>query len=182
MCQEVDNVLIRPIVEDDLKNSESFLQFINGLIRENSKTSFSRTRNIEEEINWLQKIIALYKAKKMLQMVASKCGRIVGMCDITLLEERRSHVGDFGIALVRDIRGKKFGQRFAKTTINESTLFFGGRLRVLRACFPASKTDVGKFYELLGFEAVAIVPDQYLFETLEPEIIMLRRATKEDRS
>jgi len=183
MNEEVDDVLIRPITENDVDDAENFLQFINGIICENStKTSFSRKRSIKEEVNWLQKVIALYKEKKMLQMVASKYGRIVGMCDITLLEERKSHVGDFGIAIASDLRGKKLGQRLAEITIRDGAQFFEGRLKILRVCFPASKTRVRRFYELLGFETVAVVPEQYSFETLEPEMIMLRHIAKENQS
>lgn len=178
----IGNVLIRPLEEDDVSKAESFLRFINEIIRETSaKTSFFRERNIDEEIGWLKKALTLHQHKKMLQMVALKHKEIVGMCDITLLEERKSHVGDFGIALLRHYRAKGFGRKLAELTIEEGIQFFGERLKVLRVCFPASKTRVRTFYELLGFVAVAIIPDQYLFDTFEPEIIMLRQLTKETR-
>lgn len=177
---KVDDVEIRKISEMDINRAGDFLRFINGIISDDSnKTSFCVEREIEYETNWLREVITLCKQKKMLQMVALNCGEVVGMCDITLLSERKSHVGDFGIALLRDYRGKKLGRRLAEITIKEGAQFFGEAFMVLKVCFPSSKSGVKKFYESLGFAVVAVVPDQYLFETLEPELVMLRRTKKE---
>ena len=79
-----NGVLIRSITEEDLNNVRAFLRFINEIISDSLiKTSFSRERTIEEEADWLKKVIALYKQKKMLQMVAIRDKKVLGMCDIT---------------------------------------------------------------------------------------------------
>ena len=102
--------------------------------------------------------------------------------DQTLLGERKSHIGDFGIALAKEVRGRMLGCELAGVTIKKGIVFFEDRLKILRACFPISKDKAKRFYELLGFKVAAVVPDQYLFDTLEEEIIMNKRITKEDRS
>ncbi len=176
MKDEFGDVLIRSLVEADIDNAEKFLKFINAIINDPSiKVSFDKQRSIDEEKVWIREVVELIKQEKMVQMVAFLDNEVVGMSDVTLFKEKKSHVGDFGIALTEKARGRQLGFRLAKATINESIDLFGDHLRVIKVSFPASKDKVKDFYKSLGFIEVAEIPDQYLFDELEAETVMLKR-------
>ncbi|MFH1387848.1 MAG: GNAT family N-acetyltransferase [Patescibacteria group bacterium] len=176
MKDEFDRVLIRSLIEVDIDNAEKFLKFINEIINDPSaKVSFNKQRVINEEKMWLKEVIGLINQKKMVQMVVFLDNEVVGMSDVTLQRERKSHVGEFGIALTEKARGRKLGSKLAKAAIEESMNLFGDRLRVIKVSFPVSKNQVKDFYKSLGFIEVAIIPDQYLFDELEAETVMIKR-------
>lgn len=171
-----DSVLIRSLAEADVNNADKFLKFINGIINDPSvKVSFNEQRLIGEEKAWLTEVVGLINQKKMVQMVAFLNSEVIGMSDITPLRERKSHVGEFGIALTDKVRGKRLGSKLAEAVIKESISLFGNRLKVIKVSFPASKNRVKDFYKSLGFIEVATIPDQYLFDELEAEIVMIKR-------
>jgi len=171
-----NGVLIRSLTEADIDNSKEFLRFINGIISDLSvKVSFKEQRTIKEERLWLSEVVELINQRKMVQMVSFLDNEVVGMSDITLLRERKSHVGEFGIALNDRVRGKKLGFELAKATIRKGVMIFGDSLKVIKVSFPASKNRVGGFYKSLGFVEVATIPDQYFFDDLEAETVMIKR-------
>ena len=176
MKDEFDGVLIRSLTEADIDNTEKFLKFINEIINDPSaKISFKDQRTINEEKSWLIEAVRLINQKKMVQMVVFLNEEVVGMSDITLLRESKSHVGEFGVALTKKVRGKKLGSELAKATIKESINLFSSCLKVVRVSFPSSKKRVEDFYKSLGFIEVATIPDQYLFNELEAETVMIKR-------
>jgi len=163
-------------MEEDIDNAEVFMEFINEIINDDSvKISFKEKRTLRGEIGWLKDVIKLMDQKKMIQMVAFQNSQVIGMSDITLLKERKSHVGDFGIALTKRSRGHKTGFILAKATMERGIDFFEGQLKMIRVCFPASKDQVKNFYKNLGFVEVARIPDQYLFDKLEAETVMIKK-------
>ncbi len=176
MKDRFDGILIRSLTKADINDSENFLKFINGIISDPSvKVSFKERRTVEEEKVWLTEVIELINQKKMVQIVAFLDNQVVGMSDISLLRERKSHVGEFGIALNDQVRDRKLGSELAEAAIQESVNLFGDDFKVVKVSFPSSKSRVKDFYRSLGFIEVATIPDQYFFDNLEAETVMIKR-------
>jgi ribosomal protein S18 acetylase RimI-like enzyme len=109
---------IREFSAKDLKRAKDFLDFINSLIKENAKIRANKKLTLKEEKQWLKNTFSEIKKKKKVVCVAEPEGKIVGISEVRMESQRRSHVGEFGITIRKEYRGIGFGKYLMGKVLN----------------------------------------------------------------
>lgn len=95
----------------EMSDTENLLELMNSLVEEKANIRYRRKLGLEEQIDWTAEMLKRIEKKKRVQLVVEKDGKAVGSMSVNLDEESKSHVGEVGIVLAEEIRGKGVGER-----------------------------------------------------------------------
>jgi RimJ/RimL family protein N-acetyltransferase len=169
-------IIIRPLLQKDLKTPEKFKDFINSLVKEKALISRNENVTLKDEEKFLKGSLVNMKKKKNFHLVAEDKNKnlIVGITSIFLCSGVLSHVGNLGILVRKDYRGKGLGKFMLKEIIRLSKKGLKPRPKVIRlSVFPNNKPAI-KLYRKFGFKTVAKIPRQFEYKgRLLDEVIML---------
>jgi len=171
-----EGVVIRSLSRHDYNKPELFQAYINGLISDvDAMVSFATKKTIEEEKAWLKNAISLVESSKAAIFIAETEDLIVGEAAIGLCSDRRKHVAELGISVIKDYRKRGIG-----TCLMQKILSCAGEKLVPApkaarlSVFGANSIAIA-FYERYGFRVVASIPGQFEFKgELIDEVIMLK--------
>jgi ribosomal protein S18 acetylase RimI-like enzyme len=174
-CKEVEFDVYR-FSADDCKYPEKFLKYVNSLIDDpEAITSFKTRKTLEEERIWLSGVLSAVSSMKMTMLLAECAGNIIGGAAAGLLAEKRSHVAEIGISIVRGYRSFGLGSYMLERIIGDAKKFLNPGPLILRISTFSSNSGAISFYERHRFEKVARIPQQFLSENgLIDEVVMLR--------
>lgn len=100
---------------------KGLLLTINSLIKEKAMLVAQKRKTKKEEIEWLTDVLKKIKNKKSVFLVVEVDKKIKGSAGIdTGKEEFVSHIGEFGIALVKEIQGKGIGKKLLTKIIKQA--------------------------------------------------------------
>lgn len=171
-------IKIREISEDDIQRAQEFLEYFNSLVEEEAMICLDRKKNLEQEIKWLNSNLEAQQKKKKVVTIAEdeKNRRIVGIAEITLKSERQSHVGELGISVKKEYRGKGVGKMLLDSVLSLAVEKLDPKPQIIRLSV-FSENDVAiNLYRKAGFIEVAVVPEQYQYKGKKvDEIIMIKK-------
>ena len=166
---------IRGLLEKDLKKAKKFQDFINSLVEENAKILINTKKTLKQEQEWLKSVLEGVKKRKKVFLFAKHNNKVVGTTGIELGEERKKHVGDFGIAIIKGYRGIGLGKYMIQEILRQAK-----ELKPIPKCirlgvYPNNKPALA-LYKKSGFKKVAVIPKQITFgKKMIDEIIMVRK-------
>ena len=168
-------ITIRTLLKSDLKYPEKFQKYINSLIQEKGFfVTFKKFKTVNDEIAWLKNSLKLTDLNKMIVLIAENQGRIVGETAIMLLSERRDHVGEMGISIIKHFRGIGLGSYLAKNVIALANKNLKPQPKLIRLSTISNNKQAISFYKKIGFKKVALIPQQIKINgEMFSEIIML---------
>jgi ribosomal protein S18 acetylase RimI-like enzyme len=170
-------IIIRPLLNKDLKAAAKFRNFLNSLIKENARISTSRLLTLKEEISFLKSSLKGIKSKKKVILVAEdkNSGIVAGLTNIHLKDGRQSHVGYLGISIRNGYRGAGLGSFLMREIIRLAKKELKPRPKILRlSVFPDNKPAL-KLYKKFGFKQVAFIPRQFEYKgKLLNEVVMVK--------
>lgn len=103
---------------EDLKD---LLSHINFLVKEKAMIDIEKQKTVKEEKEWLSYMLQGIKNKEKVCLVVEVNGEVVGLAEIDKQKNwDRRHIGELGITLRKDIRGKGIGKNLLEKTIKES--------------------------------------------------------------
>ncbi|MFW6009361.1 MAG: GNAT family N-acetyltransferase [archaeon] len=161
-----DNIKIRyPIYND----AQDLMETINFLAGEDNYMKYGEDSkvNFEEEIEWLSQKIKNNELKRGLYIVAEVNNKVRGGVNIRKRSKFRSHIGKFGIALHKDIRGKGIGTTISEISFKILEKEYDVEIIVLDVHQDNDKAI--KFYKNLGFEKVGVIKKALLVDEEEGE-------------
>lgn len=169
--------IIRNLCENDYERPEKLLNYINGLIGDGSAMLFSTTEKstIDEEKGWIKKTLLAMASFKVVMLVAELNNSIVGESVVMLCTERKEHVAELGISIIKDYRGFGLGKYLLQRIIGIAKNVLIPRPKMIRlSVFSTNKTAIS-LYQGVGFEIVASIPGQFEFDgRFVDEIVMVR--------
>lgn len=132
------------------------LKFANGLIEEDTFVLLcGKKLTLKEEEKFLRETLAKMRKREAVMIVAEVNGKYAGNARVTKGILRQSHLGETGIALVKEYREEGIGYELFQTLIAESKKL-GLRLLTL-GCFECNDRAL-HLYEKLGFKRAGIIP------------------------
>lgn len=144
-----EKIIIRPPKPSDAK---SLLTMINSLVDERAMIAIQEKHNIKNEKEYLDKI---RNNKKDLELFLIINGEVMGSARITKKESTEKHVGQIGIFLKKEARGKGLGEKLLKEIIKQGVKKFKFKIITLRVI---SKNKIAQnLYKKLGFEKVGVI-------------------------
>ena len=164
---EPGNVIFRGKTEKDLavilrypKKSDlaGLLSYINTLSKERT---FIRVQGeeitIEEEKEYIDKIIKHVKTNQGVHLFAFSRRKLIGTADITLKEKAERHVGNFGISIAKEFRGKGVGRLLLRKILEEAKNNLPG-LKIVTLSVFANNPIAKKMYESFDFKTLGNLP------------------------
>jgi len=171
-----NTITIRQLSSKDAGMAVEFKSFVNSLIAEDAMIYMNVKQTKKQEEDWLKAEIKKIKEKQKVCLIAECDGRVVANTGVSLCDYRKSHIGDFGIAIRWGYRGFGLGTflmtrvlKLAEKELKPRPQIF--RLGVLPANKPASR-----LYTKMGFREVARIPKELQYKgKLISEIIMMKK-------
>jgi RimJ/RimL family protein N-acetyltransferase len=140
---ERETVQIRAIT---LEDTHGFWECVSEVAKERKFLSFVEAPPIEMSRNWVEKL----RKADFPHFVAVDRGNVVGWIDIAPLgREMFSHVGQLGMGLLADYRGKGLGTRLMEVALARAWEI--GLERVELDVYPSNATAI-HLYEKFGFQ------------------------------
>lgn len=133
---------------DDL---DGLLKSINSLVEERAMMSTQKKLSRREEMKWLAERLTEIENKGVVFLVVEWNGKIMGSAGVTKRENPPSnHIGDLGISLRKEIRGRGVGKKLIREIIKEAKENLKIKIVVLEA-FGENKI-AQNLYRKVGFK------------------------------
>ena len=169
------DLTIRPLERSDIAKANKFRDFINELV--DDRTALIGTgerKTIAQEKEWLENLRKRIKERKQVFLFVEDKGKIVCSSQIEMKSERQSHVGVFGISVLKDHRGIGLGACMMKEILKAAEEGIKPRPKIIRLSANADNKIAISLYKKMGFKIVAKIPKQlYFHKKFYDEIIML---------
>lgn len=148
-------VLLRYPKKNDLAD---LLNYINTLSKERTFIRIQGEEiSLEEEKEYLDKIIKHLKTNQGVNLFAFSGGDLIGTADISLKEKAERHVGDFGISIAKEFRGKGVGRLLLGKILEEAKNNLPD-LKIVTLSVFANNPIAKKMYEGFGFKVLGNLP------------------------
>jgi len=116
----------------------------------------------QEEEKYLTSILKAIQTNQKVHMLVIDNQKIVGACHVEKRGRRQTHVGIFGIALLKDYRSEGIGKQLAECVINQAQQ----KLKIIQVmldCLAANEIAL-KFYQSLGFTEYGRQPQAFVYK------------------
>lgn len=160
LAKDGHRVILRTITDDDLKRLTEFRSFINSVIEEDDFIRLSRKRTVKEEREWIKSNLRGTKAGERVLVIAERMGEMVGNCMICSGDERGSHIGQMGIAIKKECRGKGIGGALIETAIALAKNKLRSEPKIIRLSCMETNEAAQNLYRKIGFKIAAKIPNQ----------------------
>ena len=146
----------------------------NSLVEEKAMTVAVKKVSLKQEREYVLKNIKDQKKKQVVDLVLEINGRVVGVSGVEV--ERRyitNHVGNFGILLKKEARGKGLGFKLASSIISEAKKKL--KIKIVTLGVSHRNKIAIKLYEKLGFKyAGTIKKGLNFFGRYDDDILMVK--------
>ena len=146
------DVILRAPKWDDL---DDMLEFINSLVDEGADIIMDKKQTMEQEVDWLARLLTRLEKDEITVVVAEVDGRFVGQVEVTPQNMRSKHVGVLGIALKDGCREIGIGTELMKEAETQSKQL---GLEILNLEVFATNDRAKHVYEKLGYREVGAWP------------------------
>lgn len=167
----MDKISFRQPKMNDLK---SMLSMINSLAEEKAYIIVQKKLTIEQERKYLKNVLNEIREKKRIDLVLDINGDILGNAKISIEDKGpRKHMGELGISIKKEARGKKLGEKLLEKIIEEAVKKLKVKIITL---YVVSKNKVAiNLYKKMGFKKLGTVKKGYNhYGKLMDHIIMIK--------
>jgi len=160
-------ILIRPPKMSDL---ESSLRMINSLVEEKAMLTVQKKLTLKEEREYLEKII---KDRNSIHLFLIIDKEVMGSARVTKNNGTKNHIGELGISLRKEARGKGLGEKLTKEVISKAIKKF--KLKIITLEVYSKNKIAQNLYKKMGFQKVGIIKEGIkYFDTYEDVVIMVK--------
>lgn len=135
--------------------------------------SLNKKQTLEEEKIWLEETLQNVKEKREVFLVAKEKNKVIGSSEVKLRKGRENHIGELGISIRKEYRGKGLGTKLMAEILKEARKEL--KPKIIRLSVFSENTIAQNLYKKFGFKKVARVPKQLEYKgKLTDEIIMIK--------
>jgi len=147
---EGKGIIFRYPKSEDL---DSLLRTINSLVEEKAMLTIQEKQTKREETKWLTDQLNKIKNKQGVFLVVEVEGKIMGSAGVKKQERlSENHIGELGISLRKEIRGKGIGTRLLKRTMKEAKKVL--KVKIIRLRTMGINKIAQRLYQKCGFKEV----------------------------
>lgn len=167
MKKNNQKILIRPPKMSDL---ESSLGMINSLVEEKAMLTVQKKLTLKEEREYLEKII---KDRNSIHLFLIIDKEVMGSARVTKNNGTKNHIGELGISLRKEARGKGLGEKLTKEVISKAIKKF--KLKIITLEVYSKNKIAQNLYKKIGFQKIGIIKEGIkYFDTYEDVVIMVK--------
>jgi RimJ/RimL family protein N-acetyltransferase len=149
----MDKITFREPKIDDIKSA---LEMINSLVEEKAYITVQKKLTLKEEREYFKNIIKDTKKKTRIDLILDINGEVCGSAGVCLLDNGiRKHVGEIGIALKKNARGRGLGEKLFKKTIEKAIKELNVKIVTLFV-FKGNKVAIN-LYKKMGFKKLGVI-------------------------
>ncbi len=168
-------MIIRSLQKSDLKSVKMYTDYVNALIDDKEPIILNEKITVKQEISYLKEQLKNIEKHKEIYLVAMDKKLLAGIIHISLKEGKQNHIGELGMSVKKEYRGKGLGNRLMQEAI-EKTKELKPIPSILRLSVFSSNSAAIALYRKFEFYTAAILWRQIKTENgLEDEIIMLMK-------
>lgn len=167
---------IRELKEEDIKNAKKFLDYINELAEDpEAYILIKEKQSLKQEKDFIREGLKKIKEKKSVRLVVEADNLIVSVVHIDLKRGAEKHVGELGIAILKEYRNIGLGTHLLKKIIELAKKELEPSPTIIRLSVASINKLARHLYEKIGFKEVAEIPDQLKYDGENyDEIVMLK--------
>jgi RimJ/RimL family protein N-acetyltransferase len=135
-----------------MSDLKSLLEMINSLVEEKAMITVQEKLTLEQEREYLKGII---KDKESIHLFLIIDGKVMGNARVAKQKGVKNHIGELGISIKKEARGKGLGEKLMKEILKQSIEKFKLKIIILDV-FKKNKAAQG-LYNKLGFKKVGII-------------------------
>jgi len=166
-------IIIRRLSASDLNWPEKFQKFINSFVQEDAMLLTNTKKSKKDESKWLASRIKEVKQHKTVYLLAESNNEIIGSCSVSILKERKSHIGELGIAIKQGFRGMGIGRYLMTTLIKMAKTELKPKPKIIELSVFENNKPAIALYKKMGFKTAAKIPNHLQYKSnLVSEIIM----------
>lgn len=149
-----------------LSDVDEMTKYINKLSQEDTYITFSGEKiSRNEEKKFIVKSIKDIVNHDSVIIVALAHKHIIGICDVTRNKsdkKRGWHVGNFGVSVSKQYRGKGIGKKLIEITIQEAIKNIKGLKQIQLECY-GPNIHAQALYKTIGFKEYGRIPKAILY-------------------
>lgn len=158
-AKDGSEVIIRFLKFEDW---EDCLKLINSLVEEDAPILANRKFSKKEEIEWVCEKLKKIENREAIVIVAEVNKRVVGICEVEKKHFRESHIGKFGIGIIKEFRGLGIGERLMRKALELSKKQLKLKMVTLDV-FEINKVAMN-LYKKLGFKVYGKLPKAFYYK------------------
>lgn len=136
-----------------LEDLDDFLRSINSLVEEKAMMTTQKKKTKREERKWLSDLLKQIKNRETVCLVTEVDGKVMGSANVRKQKNLpESHVGELGIALRKEIRGKGIGEKLLKRVMEEAEKVL--KLKIIKLRTMGINKIAQKLYRKCGLNEV----------------------------
>lgn len=143
-------VLYRHPTMDD---AEDILEYTNSIIEEGKYFVTEEKLSLEEEKENLKEVIERVEENKTVFILLEVDGKVVGGASVSSKKGRMAHMGDIGMGIKKGFRGRGFGTKLLKITIEKAKEKINTKIFIADSVFGNNKRAIN-LYKKLGFKEI----------------------------
>ena len=156
-----------------MSDLEGLLELVNAIVDDKAMVSSQAKKTKKEERMWLLSILKNIKKKEGVYLVVEMNGKIVGNAAVERHKEpAKKHVGEFGIMLRKEARGKGIGEKLLRCVIEEAKKVL--KVKIITLEVMASNKVALHLYEKCGFKVIGTIKSGVkYYNRYEDDILMV---------
>jgi len=149
----MDKITFREPKATDVKSA---LEMINSLVEEKAYITVQKKLTLKEEKEYFKKILKDGGKKIRVDLILDINGEVYGSAGVWLIDDGiRKHVGELGIALKKNARGRGLGEKLFKKIIEKAVKELKIKIVTL---FVYSRNKVAiNLYKKMGFKKLGVI-------------------------
>lgn len=137
---------------------EEMCTYMNIISKEKTYITWQGEKiSIDYEKKYLKGVMERIKNKQAVKLLLFINNKLAGISDVSLYNRVQSHVGDLGISISKDYRGKGFGKLLLKQILNESKKLLA--LKIITLAVFATNDRAIVMYKKFGFVEFGRLPN-----------------------
>jgi RimJ/RimL family protein N-acetyltransferase len=147
------NIVFREPKMSDLKSS---LEMINSLVDEKAYITVQKKLNLNEERKYLKQVLKEIEKGTRVDLILDINGEVCGSARVSLIDkETKGHIGELGISLIKDVRGKGLGEKLLRKIIDKAHKELKIKIVTLYA-YSKNKVAIN-LYKKVGFKKLGTI-------------------------
>ena len=149
----MEKITFREPQMSDLKSS---LEMINSLVDEKAYITVQKKLNLKQEREYLKQVLKEKEEGTRVDLILDINGEVCGSARISLIDKStRGHVGELGISLLKDIRGRGLGEKLLRKILDKARKELKVKIVTLYA-YSKNKVAIN-LYKKVGFKKLGTI-------------------------
>jgi len=149
----MDKITFREPKRNDVRSA---LEMMNSLVKEKAYISVQEKQTLKKEREYFKTLFKEIKDKTRVDLFLDINGEVCGSASISLIDKGiRKHVGELGILLKKEARGRGLGEKLFKKIIEKAIKEL--KIKIIRLDVYSDNNIAINLYKKMGFKKLGTI-------------------------